>query len=128
MKAAISTKTHAVLDYVGGILITFSPWIFGFAHLGGAPVFIPVVLGALQLVMAIFSKHELGLFKSVPMQLHLTIDMFAGFIILVSPLLYGFYHLVFVPHLLLGMMSFFAGLLTRHSPLYKLEQFDERGY
>jgi hypothetical protein len=124
MKAIIPLKAHGILDYVGGILITFSPWIFGFADLGGAPLYIPLCLGS----MAIFSNHPYGLFKVFPMQLHLIIDMFAGILMLVSPWIYGFYHVVFLPHLLLGMMSFFAGLLTRHSPLYGLELADERGY
>ncbi|RVU00331.1 hypothetical protein EOD41_12670 [Mucilaginibacter limnophilus] len=128
MKAIISTRMHAWLDYIGGILITFSPWIFGFADLGGAPVFIPVCIGAMQLTMAIFSKHELGLFKVFPMQLHLVIDMFAGFILIVLPFVYGFYHMVYLPHVLLGALSFFAGLLTRHSPAYGLEMTDPRGF
>jgi hypothetical protein len=128
MKAIISLKVHGILDYVGGILTTFSPWIFGFADLGDAPLYIPLCLGSMQLVMAIFSNHPYGLFKVFPMQLHLIIDMFAGILIMVSPWIYGFYHVVFLPHLLLGMMSFFAGLLTRHSPLYGLELSDERGY
>jgi hypothetical protein len=128
MKAIISLKVHGILDYAGGILITFSPWIFGFADLGGAPLYIPLCLGSMQLVMALFSNHPYGLFKVFPMQLHLIIDMFAGIFMLASPWIYGFYHVVFLPHLLLGMMSFFAGLLTSHSPMYKLELFDERGY
>ena len=127
MKAIITTKQHAVLDYVGGLLITFSPWIFGFYKLGGAPLYIPLFIGSMQLVMAIFSRHELGLFKAFPMQLHLIIDMFAGFVLIVSSWLYGFYHFVFWPHLLLGLVSFSAGLFTQHSPFYRLELFNERG-
>ncbi|TWR30928.1 hypothetical protein FPZ43_00145 [Mucilaginibacter pallidiroseus] len=128
MKAIISTKTHAVLDYLAGALITFSPWIFGFAHLGGAPLFIPLLIGSMQLVMALFSQHQLGLFKAVPMQLHLTIDMLAGCVLIASPFIYGFAQLVVWPHVLLGIFSLSAGLLTQNSPLYRVRFFDERGY
>ncbi|MCD8742189.1 hypothetical protein LT679_16375 [Mucilaginibacter roseus] len=128
MKAIISTKTHAVLDYVAGALITFSPWIFGFANLGGAPLLIPVFIGSMQLVMAVFSKHQLGLFKAIPMQLHLTIDMLAGCVLIASPFLYGFAQLVVWPHVLLGVVSLSAGLLTYGSLLYKVQVYDERGY
>ncbi len=127
MKAIFSTKVHAVLDYIGGALITFSPWIFGFAPLGGAPLFIPLLIGSMQLVMALFSKHELGAFKAIPMQLHLTIDMLAGFILITSPFFYGFSQLVVWPHVLLGLLSLSAGLFTAQSPLYSLRLFDERG-
>jgi hypothetical protein len=128
MKPIISLKVHGILDYAGGLLITFSPWLFGFAKFGGAALFLPVCLGSMQLVMAVFSNHPLGLFKVFPMQLHLIIDMIVGVILIAAPLFYGFYQFVFFPHMLLGMISFFAGLLTKHSPLYKLELFDERGY
>ena len=128
MKPIISLKAHGILDYAGGILITFSPWIFGFAPLGGAPLFLPLCLGSMQLVMAIFSNHPYGIIKVFPMQLHLIIDMFAGIILIAAPWIYGFYHFVFLPHVLLGSMSFLAGLLTRNSPLYRLELFDERGF
>lgn len=127
MNAIIPTKVHAVLDYVGGIMIASSPWLFGFARLGGAAVFVPVLIGCLQLVMAIFSNHELGVFKVFPMQLHLVLDMFAGFILIVLPFLYGFYHLVFLPHLLLGLLSLTSGIFTQHSPLYRVDYFDGRG-
>ena len=128
MKPLISLKVHGILDYAGGLLITFSPWLFGFAKLGGAPLYLPLCIGSMQLVMAIFSNHPLGVFKVFPMQLHLLIDIFAGIILIAAPWVYGFYHFVFLPHLLLGMVSLVAGLLTQHSPLYKSELFDERGY
>jgi hypothetical protein len=127
MKPIISLKIHGILDYAGGLLITFSPWLFGFAKLGGATLFLPLCLGSMQLVMAIFSNHPLGVFKVFPMQLHLVIDMFVGIILIAAPWIYGFYHFVFLPHLLLGMVSLSAGLFTHHSPLYGLELFDERG-
>lgn len=118
---------HGILDYAGGLLITTSPWLFGFAKLGGAPLLIPLCLGSMQLLMALFSNHPLGVIKVFPMPLHLVIDMLAGIILIAAPWVYGFYHFVFLPHVLLGMMSLLAGLLTRHSPLYGFEIFDERG-
>lgn len=127
MKPLISLKIHGILDYAAGLVITFSPWLFGFAKLGGAPLYLPLCLGSMQLVMAVFSNHPLGIFKIFPMQLHLLIDMFVGIILIAAPWIYGFYHFVFLPHLLLGITSFTAGLITEHSPLYKLELFDERG-
>lgn len=128
MKTFISTKFHAVLDYVGGILITASPWIFGFYKVGGAALFLPLVLGILQMTMVIFTKHEGGLIKVFPLQLHLILDMLVGFVLLVSPFLYGFYPFVFLPHVLLGLLSLSAALFTDDSPfLSRLQIFDPRG-
>jgi hypothetical protein len=116
MKAIISLKMHGVLDYAGGLLITFSPWLFGFAEFGGAALFLPVCLGSMQLVMVVFSNHPLGLFKVFPMQLHLIIDMIVGVILIAAPLFFGFYQFVFFPHMLLGMISLFCGVTHQAFP------------
>ena len=116
------------MDYVSGILITASPWLFGFAHLGGAPVFIPLVFGVLQLIMVIFTKHELGLIKVIPIQTHLFIDMMTGFYLFVSPFLYEFYPFVVLPHVLLGLFLFGSGIFTQYSPfLEEVDAFDPKG-
>jgi hypothetical protein len=127
MKPIISLKVHGILDYASGLLTAISPWLFGFAGLGGAPLYLPLCIGCMQLIMAIFSNHPLGLIKVFPMQLHLIIDMVVGVILIISPWVYGFYHFVYLPHLLLGLLSLTAGILTVHSPLYGRESFDERG-
>lgn len=127
MKPLISLKTHGILDYLGGILVTCSPWLFGFAKLGGAPLYIPLCLGSMLMIMAIFSNHPYGIFRVFPMQLHLLIDMMGGIVLIAAPWIYGFYHFVFIPHVVLGIVLFGAGLLTQHSPLFRMELFDERG-
>jgi hypothetical protein len=122
MKPFISTKLHSIFDYVGGIIVTASPWLFGFYNVGGAALFIPLVFGGLQLVMVIFTRHEGGFIKVFPLQLHLFIDMMVGFVLLVSPFLYKFYPFVFLPHVLLGLFLMGSGIFTKHSPF--LENFD----
>jgi hypothetical protein len=128
MKPLISTKTHGAMDYVAGVLIAASPWIFGFVKLGGAPLFLPLLVGIVQLLMTIFTNYEYGLFKAIPMQVHLIIDILSGFILIACPWVYGFYHFVFLPHLLFGLFTVFSGLFTMHSPLFKIKTFDERGF
>jgi hypothetical protein len=128
MKSFISTKVHGVLDYASAVLMIASPWLFGFEPVGGAALFLPIVLGAIQFIMVIFTRHELGMYKVVPIQLHLIIDMFLGFILLVSPFLYGFYHIVFLPHVIFGLLLIGAGIFTSPSPfLDKLDVLDPRG-
>jgi len=128
MKPFISTMFHSVLDYVGGILITASPWLFGFYKVGGAALFIPLVFGALQMIMVVFTKHQGGLIKVFPLQLHLFLDMLVGFILIVAPFLYNFYPFVFLPHVLLGLLSLSAALFTHESPfLEEMHLFDPRG-
>ena len=128
MKPFISTKLHSIFDYVGGVMVTASPWLFGFYHIGGAALFLPLVFGSLLMIMVIFTRHEGGLIKVFPFQLHLLLDMFVGFVLLVSPFLYDFYPFVWLPHVLLGLFLMGSGIFTRYSPF--LEDFkvlDPRG-
>lgn len=128
MKPFISTKLHSFFDYAGGLIVTASPWLFGFYKVGGAALFLPLVFGALLMIMVIFTRHEGGLIKVFPLQLHLLLDMFVGFVLLVSPFLYKFYPFVFMPHVLLGLFLMGSGIFTRHSPfLEDFEVLDPRG-
>ena len=47
----ISTTVHGVLDYLVAITLFFAPMIFGFQHVGGAAVAVPMILGVLLLLI-----------------------------------------------------------------------------
>ncbi|QJD94855.1 hypothetical protein HH214_02655 [Mucilaginibacter robiniae] len=130
MTTFIPTKVHGVLDYVLGAVITASPWLFSFTDdAGGAALFIPVISGSLLLIMTIFTDHEVGLVRAIPIQLHLAIDVIAGFTLFIAPFLYGFYPHVFLPHVLLGLLLMGTGIFTAHSVvLDKTEAFNSRGF
>ena len=111
----ISTKTHGYLDYMMGILLIASPWIFGFAT-GGAEQWVPIVLGASALVYSLMTNYELGAYRVLSMKTHLTIDMLSGALLAVSPWLFGFSDRVTTPHLILGLLEIGAALMTRTTP------------
>jgi len=122
MKPFISTKFHGVIDYLFCFVFGASPWIFGYADIGGAALVIPIFFSWLTLIMAIFTNRETGFVKQMPLQMHLVLDLFAGFFIMVSPWLYDFAHKangtgVFWPHLLFGGYLFLQAIFTEHSPL-----------
>ncbi|MGZ3751364.1 MAG: SPW repeat domain-containing protein [Mucilaginibacter sp.] len=116
MKPFISTKFYGFLNYVVAITLMASPWLFNFYHVGGASFFLPLVFGWLQLIMAIFSKHELGFIKIFPVSMHCFIDVVGGSFLLASPFVYGYSGEVYLPQLLLGSLVFFLGIFTRTSP------------
>ena len=108
----INTKTHGVLDYLMGILLIVSPWIFGFAD-GGAAMWIPVILGIGTLLYSLLTNYELGAFKVISMKTHLGIDMIAGIFLAVSPWIFGFADTVYMPHLTLGIIEVLAVIMTK---------------
>lgn len=111
----ISTKTHGILDYFWGILLILSPWLFNFAN-GGAAQIVPMVVGFMVLLMALVTNYELGAIKKVPMSTHLTMDIFAGVFLVISPWLFGFADVVYLPHLIFGIFAIGAGMFTKKVP------------
>lgn len=110
-----STRTHGVLDYITGILLILAPWIFNFDN-GGPAQWVPVVVGVIVLFMAFITNYEAGMIKSIPMPFHLTMDVIAGLFLAISPWLFGFSELVYLPHLLVGLFMVFSGLTTQRRP------------
>jgi hypothetical protein len=113
----ISTKVHAALDYLTGIVLMAAPWILGFAN-NGAAQWVPFVIGLSIILMALFTNYEASLVKSIPMSTHLTIDIIGGILLAASPWLFGFADFVFWPHLILGIFEIGAGLFTHKVPDY----------
>ncbi|GAB2690981.1 SPW repeat protein [Mucilaginibacter koreensis] len=129
VKGFLPVQVHGILDYLTGLLLIASPWLFGFSDTrNAAALFIPIILGWLELILSLFTRYPMGAFKVVPMQLHLTLDVLAGFILAVLPFLYGFYHELVWPHLLIGLFVMLSSLFTQSSPyLEPLSLLDSRG-
>lgn len=117
----ISSKTHAVLDYLMGALLIAAPWLLGFADNSAATV-VPVVLGASTIVYSLLTDYEYSLAPVFSFKAHLTIDFMAGLLLLVSPWLFGFSDKVFWPHVILGAFELIAVLLTKKTPVKQPEQ------
>jgi len=115
----ISTKVHAVMDYLSGVFFIASPWIFGFNDVSVA-TWIPIIIGATTLVMSLFTDYEGGVVRSIHMSVHLIVDVISGVFTAVSPWLFGFADEVYLPHVILGIFAIGAGLLTTsNAPQHK---------
>ncbi len=110
----LSTKTHGILDYTWAILLILSPWIFNFVN-GGAAQVIPMVIGFIVLLLALVTNYELGVIKWLPMKTHLIMDMAVGFFLAISPWLFRFDDIVYLPHVIFGLFAITAGILTKRS-------------
>lgn len=111
----IPTRTHGMLDYLMGILLLIAPWVFGFAQ-GGAETWVPVILGAGVLLYSLFTNYEMGAVHLLGMRTHLALDATGGLLLALSPWLFGFAGVVWVPHLLLGLIEISAAAFTRRVP------------
>lgn len=128
MKPFISSKTQGVIAYILGILLASSPWTCSFSNIGGAAFFLPLCAGCMLTLMALFTVTG-GAIKVFPIATHLTLATFAGFLIMVSPFLWGFSGQVWLPHTIIGFLIFAEGIFSQHSPFTtdELHVFDARG-
>lgn len=111
----IPTRVHGYIDYLFGILLIASPWLFGFA-VGGVAQWLPVVLGASVIVYSLLTDYELGLSPTISMPVHLGIDVLGGILLAASPWLFGFADVVFWPHLVFGLVEIATALMTKTRP------------
>lgn len=111
----IDTRTHGIIDYATGALLIVAPYLFGFAN-GGIAQWLPQLLGALTIVMSLFTDYELSIAKAIPLRVHLGMDMASGALLAASPWLFGFAGLIWWPHLLVGLMEIVVPMLTRRTP------------
>jgi hypothetical protein len=108
----IPTKVHGVMDYLMGILLIASPWLFDFNR-GGMETWIPVILGVGAIVYSVMTDYELGLTRTLSMSTHLTLDLVSGILLALSPWIFGFADYVYMPHLVLGIIEIGASLMTK---------------
>jgi hypothetical protein len=114
----IPTRVHGMLDYLMGILVAASPWLFGFAD-GGATATIHLVLGGGILAAAALTDFELGLVPLIPMPVHLALDAAIGVLALASPWLFDLQSYVAL-HVLLGVFEIGAAAMTSTRPAARI--------
>jgi hypothetical protein len=116
MKPFISTSFYGVINWAACLLLLSTPWFMGYYVYGGAALFLPLLIGWLQFIMAVFSNNKHGFIKVFPMQMHLFLDVVTGSFLMCSPFVYAFSDKVFWPQVLLGALLLIAGIFTKKSP------------
>lgn len=120
----ISTKTHGKLDYIMGLILVTSPWIFNYAHSYQYFIWIPFALGNLIIIYTMLTDFEHGFAPVLSVKAHLAIDFLSGAFLAASPWIFGFSEIIFLPHVVLGAAQVLAALFTRTE--YKVSIADAR--
>ncbi len=111
----LPTRLHGIIDYLWGLSLLASPWVLGFADVTAAK-WLAVVFGAGAILYSLVTAYEVALVRILPMPLHLILDGVGGAFLAASPFLFGFADRVFWPHVLYGLFSVAASLITRTDP------------
>jgi len=112
----ISSSLHGLFDAVAVLVLVLMPNLFGFSEIGGAALWVPRIVGVLGFFHLVMTRYEFGVFKVIPMSLHLAIDHVLAVFLVASPWLFGFAHRsanVWLPHVLLGFAIIGLSLVTK---------------
>ena len=114
----ISTRVHGVIDYLLGFILLYSPLIFNFPG-EGIHRSLPVILGALSIIYSLATNYESGMEKVLPMKTHLKLDVALGILLAASPWVFGFYQVIYLPHLVLGSLGLVIATISDPVPGHK---------
>jgi len=114
MMRFLPTRVHGIMDYLMGALLIALPFLARFPDRWAT--WVPVALGAGALVYSMLTNYELGLMPVLSMPAHLGMDAAGGLLLAASPWLFGFSSVIWMPHLILGLMEIGAALVTQTVP------------
>jgi hypothetical protein len=107
----IPTFVHGFIDYVIGIFLMMMPWLFDFPTEENETL-VPAFVGAGIVAYSLATNYEYGAMKIISMNSHRRLDYLAGCVLALSPWLFGFHKIVYLPHLVIGffivVISFFS--------------------
>jgi hypothetical protein len=109
----ISPFVHGIIDYLYGISLSCSPWVFGLDE-NGAETFILYIAAAIVFIYSLLTKYQLSIAKIISMKTHLLLDVMASGLLLVSPWIFGFARKNYLPHVLFGVAGFVVILLSSY--------------
>ncbi len=106
----LSTKFHGYLDYATGLILMFSPVIFGFGQ-GRSESMVPVAAGLIMVFYSFFTDYKLGLYRKLSFPFHLALDILIGIGLIASPWVFDFNEKVYKPHLMMGLIILIISLV-----------------
>lgn len=112
----IPLKVHNVLDYVVGVLLALSPYVFGFSDVVAARnVFL--VLGIGLIAYSALTNYYYSVAKVIPLGVHMVLDALSGIVLILSPALFGYRDVItdgqFALHFVMGIAALGLVALTR---------------
>ena len=107
----VNTKAHGIYDYLMGLTLIASPYIFDFST-DSTPQKICALAGMWIWIMSVITKYEFSMSKILTLRLHLAVDVLIGIFLAASPWVFGFDTVVYKPHVVFGLTLIIVSLLT----------------
>ncbi len=83
----LTARIHGVLDLVTVVVFLLGPLLLG---LGGSPAAIAYTLAAVHLLMTLFTRFPMGVWKQIPFFVHGIVELVVGIGLLLLPTFAGY--------------------------------------
>lgn len=114
---AIPTRAHSVFDYFIGLVLIGLPSLLDLSD--GPSRWVLWGVGAALILYSLATDYELGALRRLQMPVHLWLDALAGVLLAISPWLFGFDRIVWIPHLAVGLLLIATAILSQTIPGYE---------
>lgn len=74
----ISPDAHGIIDYVASIALIIGPFILKLGDSSPVAKWLPIGAGIAGIMLGIFTKYRYSIFKVIPLDLHLAINLAAA--------------------------------------------------
>ncbi|NQZ44708.1 MAG: hypothetical protein HRT65_10385 [Flavobacteriaceae bacterium] len=81
----ITPTLHGVADYSAGVGLILAPFLLGLGGTDHWALWISVITGAAVVLASMLTDYKLGAFRTIPFQIHLTIDLLVAIAFMVIP-------------------------------------------
>ena len=86
----ISPTLHGIIDYSAAVALIVSPFLLGLGENAPMAKWLSVLTGIAVIVVSTNTIYKYGLFKTIPFNGHLAIDLGAATTFAVAPFLFNF--------------------------------------
>lgn len=100
----ISSKVHTIIGLVVGVVLLLAPQMFRFDD-NQAATLITMGVGFFIIISELVTTSRMSPLKLIPMRIHLILDYVTGIFLILSPWLFGFSEEVWVPHVIVGILT-----------------------
>ena len=85
----IPLRIHNILDYVGGVVLLLSPYLFDFSSVDSARNTF-LFLGAGLILYSLITRYPYSIAKIIPLDVHMGLDVIAALALMVAPWALGY--------------------------------------
>jgi hypothetical protein len=113
----IPIRLHAMIDYAFGALLIVVAFTAVPADAGAARAVL-IITALFATLYSLMTDYALSLSRIIPFRVHLVLDALVGLVLLLSPWVLGFVGSLWLPHVILGLVSLgVTGLTQRPLPV-----------